>query len=210
MLHIKRRHLPTCKQKKLNAKCMCPVWVDGMQDGRRIRYSLDTSNWEEASRRLLEITSGESAKKDSSIKDAVKDFISEKERQEIKSTKKYSEVLNPLTVYCDARAITTIRALDLQTIRVFLDSLGDSARTKGKKIERLRAFFRHCEELDWCDSNPALKLKKPMVTTPPVVPFTEEHKKPSLRHHQIPHKNSFGYDNRARMRAFVWCSATPL
>ncbi|MGC2210721.1 MAG: site-specific integrase [Candidatus Korobacteraceae bacterium] len=206
MLHIKRRHLPTCKQKKPNAKCMCPVWVDGMQDGRRIRYSLDTSNWEEASRRLLEITADKSARKESSVKDAADSFLTDCERRELKASgsKKYKELLAQLKQHCANRAITTVRALDIAAVKVFMDGWQESSLVQGKKIERMRTFFRYCQEMGWTENNPATNIKKPKVTNKPVVPFSPEEVEAIIKAVDLyPEKNSYGHNNRARMLAFI-------
>jgi hypothetical protein len=45
MLTLYRRHLSSCKQKtkgRQAKKCSCPVWVDGMHEGERVRYTLNT------------------------------------------------------------------------------------------------------------------------------------------------------------------------
>jgi hypothetical protein len=47
-----------------------------MHEGKRSRYSLDTFNWEDGSRNLLEITADKTTK-DSTVIDAVQDFIDE-------------------------------------------------------------------------------------------------------------------------------------
>jgi integrase/recombinase XerD len=205
MLHLKRRHLPTCKHTKINAKCMCPIWVDGMEDGKRVRYSLDMFSWEEASKRLLEITTG-SDKKESTIKDAADDFLLDCKRRELKESglKKYRELLSQIKVYYANRAITTVRALDTAAVRTFMHSWKESSLVQGKKIERLRTFFRYCEEQGWIENNPATKIKKPKVTNKPVVPFTAEQVEAILAAvDQYPERNSYGHNNRARMKAFV-------
>jgi site-specific recombinase XerD len=205
MLKIKRRHLPTCKSTKPNAKCMCPVWVDGMNEGKRTRYSLDTCNWEDASRKLLEITTG-SEKKNSSVVDAVKDFIKDCERRELAASgvKKYKEVLEQLKLYCAGRAITTVRAIDYSAVKTFITELQGSTLIQGKKIERLRTFFRHCLDCGWCETNPAANVKKPKVLNKPVQPFTAEQVAAIIKAtDSYPERNSFGHNNRARMKAFV-------
>jgi hypothetical protein len=47
MLKLYRRHYPACKHSSKGTsytKCACPIWVDGMHEGKRTRYSLDTFN----------------------------------------------------------------------------------------------------------------------------------------------------------------------
>jgi hypothetical protein len=59
MLKLYRRHLDTCSHKSKDSqhvKCSCPIWADGMHEGKGSRYSLDTFHWEDARRKLLEIT----------------------------------------------------------------------------------------------------------------------------------------------------------
>jgi site-specific recombinase XerD len=215
MLKLYRRHIPNdedgkggCKHAakgRKYTKCSCPIWVDGMREGKRSRYSLDSFNWEEASKRLLEITAGES-KQDSTVSDAVKDFNDDCTRRGLKESgaKKYKELLNALLKFCEGRAITNVRALDVVTIKKFVDTFTESTLVQSKKIERLRTFFRHCEDMGWCESNPATKIKKPKVTNKPVQPFTAEQVAAIIKAtDSYPEKNSFGHDNRARMKAFV-------
>jgi site-specific recombinase XerD len=184
------------------------LWAEGTLDGKRIRKSLDTANWELASEKLLKMDAGDDHRKECSVADAVKDFIADCEGRNLgKATiGKYKETLNPLAVYAAGKDITTVRALaDLETLKKYVASLNDSALTTGKKIERIRTFFQHCEELDWCDSNPAKKIKKPIVKTTPMILFsTEEYERIVAAIEQYPTKNSFGFDNRQRLRAFIY------
>lgn len=178
MLKLYRRHLTACKHAEKGtsyAKCACPIWVDGMRDGKRIRYSLNEFNWEEASKRLLEINAREE-RKASTIAAAIKDFHDDNERRGLKSssTKKYKELLAALVKFCDDRAISTVRALDLPVLKKFVETFADSTLVQGKKIERLRTFMRQCEDMGWIDNNPATKIKKPKVKNEPVKPFTDD------------------------------------
>jgi site-specific recombinase XerD len=208
VLKLYRRHRPACKHADKGssyAKCSCPIWVDGMLDGKRVRYSLDLFNWEDASKRLLEI-SAKDEKKDSTVTEAAKSFLEDCESRQLGAAGigKYRETLEAFKMYCAGRAITSVRAVDFPATKKFIDELDDSSLTKGKKIERLRTFFRYCEDMEWCDFNPALKIKKPKVMNKPVVPFTSHELKAIFAAiEKYPSKNSFGYDNQARMRAFL-------
>ncbi len=208
MLKLYRRHLPTCKHAakgSKHTKCACPIWLDGMRDGKRSRRSLDTFNWEEASKTLLELTTG-TDRKQCSVVDAVDDYLDDCARRELKASgiKKYKEILEQLKLHCAGRAITTVRALDLAAVKGFVSELQDSTLVAGKKIERLRTFFRYCLEMGWTESNPALSIKKPKVTNAPVQPFTAEQVEAIIAAvDKYPKKNSYGHDNRARMLAFV-------
>jgi site-specific recombinase XerD len=209
MLKLWRRHLPACPhfdKGRTWAKCSCPIWVDGALDGRRVRKSLDTLNWQRANQILHDMEADPIVTKNSSISDAVPAFITDCERRGLKepTVKKYRETLNPLLRWCASRDITQVRALDFSTVKGYVRDLTDSTLTVGKKIERLRTFFAFCSDEGWCDSNPATKIKKPKVTNTPVIPFTAAQHKAILKAiDTYPIKNSFGYDNRKRVLAFV-------
>jgi hypothetical protein len=50
-LNIHLRHLLSCphRDRRWNfVECYCPVWADGMIDGKRIKRSLRTTDWGEA------------------------------------------------------------------------------------------------------------------------------------------------------------------
>jgi site-specific recombinase XerD len=176
-----------------------------MLDGKRDRRSMDTLNWGVASGKLLELTTG-TDKKECSVVDAAKEFLADCERRELKESgiKKYRELLDQLKLYCAGRAITTIRALDLAAVKKFVEGWQESSLVQYKKIERSRTFFRYCLEAGWMESNPAMSIKKPKIMNKPVQPFTAEQVAAIIKAtDEYPEKNSYGHDNRARMRAFV-------
>jgi hypothetical protein len=83
MLKLWRRHLPECPhidKGRTWVKCACPIWVDGSLDGRRVRHSLDTLNWQRANQIVHDMESDLVVVKNSSISDAVPMFISDCER----------------------------------------------------------------------------------------------------------------------------------
>jgi hypothetical protein len=82
--------------------------VDGYLDGRRVRQSLDTLNWQRANQIVRDMESDLVVVKNSSISDAVPAFISECEKRGLKEPpiKKYRETLNPLLRWCGVRNIT--------------------------------------------------------------------------------------------------------
>ena len=58
--------------------------------------------------------------------------------------------------------------------------------------------------MGWCDHNPATKIKKPIVKSAPVIPFTpDEYKNILSAIDRDPTKNNQGYDVRRRLRAFI-------
>jgi site-specific recombinase XerD len=210
MLKLFRRHVLNCPhQSKGRAfkKCGCPLWAEGTKDGRRIRKSLDTANWEIASDKLLKIDAGVDITKDVTPSKAVEDFLADcKSRNLGNATQlKYRQTLNPLSEWAANNGISTVRALlTVENLKKHVATLTNSPLTLGKKIEQLRTFNTFCLDLEWCDRNIGKKVKKPIVKNPPVVPFTQEQHKAILEAvGKYPTMNSYGHDNRARVLAFV-------
>jgi integrase len=161
---------------------------------------------DDASRKILEKMAEPDQAKDKSISDAVKSFIADCEtRIKAPSVNKYRQTLNPLLQFCSTKGISTVAALaKMDVLRTFVNTWTDAPRTRGKKIERLRTFLEFCKDMAWCQQNPAKKIKRPKITTLPVVPFTAKEYAAILKAiSKYPQKNSFGYNNRKRMRAFI-------
>jgi hypothetical protein len=131
MLRLYRRHIQPdadglggCKHAAMGVEyktCSCPIWVDGMHAGQRVRYSLDTFNWAKANSRLHEIEA-DKAPMESTVVDAVKDYLDDAARRGLKEsgTKKYRELLNALLKFCEGRALTTVRAIDVTMLKKFV------------------------------------------------------------------------------------------
>jgi len=97
-----------------------------------------------------------------------------------------------------------ISQLTSESMLRFRASWTDSPISALKKLERLRSFFRFCAGMKWVDENPVGMLKPPKFHQKPTLPFTgEEFERILAAVEKYPTKNSFGYDNRARLRAFV-------
>lgn len=57
MLRPYRRHLQACPHKSAAYRSWtCPVWTDGLLEGRRIRKSFNTRNWKQAEDLLLQMS----------------------------------------------------------------------------------------------------------------------------------------------------------
>jgi integrase/recombinase XerD len=163
-------------------------------------------NWEIAADKLLKMEAGNDPDKECSVADAIQSFIDDCELRNLKkgTTVKYQQTLNQLSLFAIGQGISTVRALaDLETLKKFIAIQTDSPRTLGKKIERIRTFFRYCEDLDWCEKNPANKIKRPRVQNKPVVPFTAQQYEKILK--TIPKYpiNNNCQNYRERLRAFI-------
>jgi len=196
-------HGPQYRKGENYMKCKCPIWVDIMVQGKRVRKSLNTFDEQEAARKVLEITAG-GGQEDSTVKNAVGDFIEDRKSNNLvdRTIGNYEDMLNHLVQFCETHSITLVRALKYGDFKLFLRALALSNcnRTMRRKIGELRTFTQYCMDMGWRDDNPVLQIKKPKITSAPVVPFTEEEQQaifaavaeyPTSPHH------------RARLLAFI-------
>jgi integrase/recombinase XerD len=87
---------------------------------------------------------------------------------------KYCLLFRHLQEFSQQRGLRYVTGLDLEQVRAFRASWADHNLSAQKKLERLRAFFRFCQDGNWITDNPARKLKNPKITQPPTLPFTRE------------------------------------
>lgn len=66
-----------------------------------------------------------------------------------------------------------IRSIGVEDISSFRGTWKLSPVSAGKKLERLRAFFKFCMEREWIGTNPAKVLKLPKVKPNPTLPFSQ-------------------------------------
>lgn len=208
MLSLYRRHLKKCPQRPKGRawkKCHCPVWADGILDGKDFRASMKTANWEIAAERLLELEAGKSEQK-VSVHTATTLYLKHIEAHNLTKDVRwrYKQLIDELRRFALVKGITGLHQLDTLALRDWQAELTVGPTTQAKRIERVRTFFRYCVENGWLDRNPASALKLPKHKQNPTVPFTdEEWKKILAATDKYPTLNSFGYDNRARVKAFV-------
>ena len=79
-----------------------------------------------------------------------------------------------LEKFCKDHGLVFLSQLNAEQVRNFRNGWTLSPRTAGKHLERMKSFFRFCQDSEYIKHSPAEKLKPPKVTDAPVVPFTEE------------------------------------
>lgn len=86
-----------------------------------------------------------------------------------------------------------IKAISADDVARYRETWKLSPVSAGKKLERLKAFFRFSIERGWRRVNPALSLKAPKGRPKPTLPFTDaEIEKIFGRPRSIPYKGSTG------------------
>ena len=76
MLTLYRRHRATCKYKSHRVKCFCPIWVQWVLRGEKIRRSLDLTNWE-AANKLVRDWEADGRKEVPTVEEAAARFITD-------------------------------------------------------------------------------------------------------------------------------------
>lgn len=187
MLTLYRRHTKLCGQKdRYYRRCKCPVWVEGTTNaGDYIRRSLKLTSWErgELKRRELELgpegLAGDSLRpqnpKRTTIRETISKFCLECEARNLSNStmRKYLTLAKQLQEFASGRLVY-LDEVTTEIAREFRRSWKDGPRAAGKKLERLRAFFKFALENGWLEESPIRHLKVPIVKDKPTLPFSRE------------------------------------
>lgn len=182
-------------------RCKCPVWYFGSLGGRRVRKSLDTTNWEKGEEELRALDPREVPVK-MTLADAGARFISDCERRNgSDTTAKYRLMVEEMKTFLGPLEVQVITVDDLAR---YNETWKMAPITASKKLERLRSFFRFCMDRGWCKGNPAVLVKKPKIKFQQRLPFTESDVEKILWATELyPLKGIYGEESRKRIRAFV-------
>lgn len=200
MLTLFRRHLDTCPhrdQGRAFLKCDCPIHCDGMVKGRRIRESMNTSNWGRATRRMAELeeqaVSGRARKP---VADAVAAFLGSLDIQP-SSMRKYRRILTKLQEHTQREALFTVDRIGLEDLDRYRATRELNALSWSKELQLLRTFFAFCLKRKWTAENPAKEMDMPSDPKPrPRHPYTDAEVASILAA-----CNSFGQSTYERSRA---------
>lgn len=183
-LTLYRRHKRTCPnfgklRRARQVKCTCKFWVDGVLGGREVRLSLDTRDSKKASQKLHEWESKEQVVDRGAavtLEDAWKSLIADLEARKLsdQTIRKYKLLQRQMKAFGEERGLRMLGQFDLDVLSKFRATWKDGPRTAGKKLERLRAFFRFAHDRQWVESNPAAKIKLPKASICPTMPLTPE------------------------------------
>jgi integrase/recombinase XerD len=90
------------------------------------------------------------------------------------TVRKYKLLERQMKAYGEERGLKMLAQFDLDVLSKFRATWKDGPRTAGKKLERLRAFFRFAHDRQWVESNPTVRIKLPKVSIRPTMPLTHE------------------------------------
>lgn len=86
--------------------------------------------------------------------------------------RKYKLLKSRMTAFATDKGLCLLTDFDVDRLSRFRATWKDGPRTAGKKLERLRAFFRFAHDRQWVESNPATRIKLPKVSIRPTMPLT--------------------------------------
>jgi len=179
VLTLYRRHLAECPHAGMGRRyrrCKCPLWVQGTLGGHKLRRALDLTSWEAAQDlvRTWEAQGSISAEL-VRIEDAVRAFLDDAKARALTphTLKNLRAVLDGLQAYCKTKGFGYLKQLDLDALREFRGTWTHAPITQLKKLERLRSFFRFCQQSRWIAENPLAFVKPPKVTQQPTMPFEQ-------------------------------------
>lgn len=170
-LNIWRRHQKDCPHRSKGRawlKCQCPLWADGMIDGKRKREPLKTRNLTEAGRKVAELEARLTEKRERKTVQAAIDAYVPHLSIEASTFKKYSRWLDFMSEYLAAARIEFVDQVKLETLDGY-----KLARQKtvsvlawSKELQFFRQFFEFCKARKWIDENPGKMMKMPRDPQP--------------------------------------------
>ena len=182
MLTPHRRHLKSCKdiRKGWNyTSCECPLWCDGLLNGKRFRKALDTMSLERALLRIKALERGDAdALPDTrsvTISTAIAGYFKEAEERNLKSST-VRRIRPTLAVLADAHGKAALSEMTLDHLRETNRRVGGVPRTQRTTIKQLRAFCAYCVRVHKrsCVDNLAKAMVLPLTDDVPTMPFTPE------------------------------------
>jgi integrase len=113
---------------------------------------------------------------------------------------------NRLLPWCRRKGFTLLKQLNVDALREYRATWPDGPVSAYKNLERLRCFLAFCHQAGWIPQNPAKALKPPRLpekSSKVKVFADEEIEKILAACDSYPRRNSWGEDNRARIRVYV-------
>jgi integrase len=214
MLRIYRRHRTHCPQtSERYRRCSCPIYVEGSLGGETVRKALDQTSCEAASELIASWTAsgkvGVVRADIPSISDAVEKFFADAAARQLQpaTIKKQKNLLEKrLLPWCERKGFRHLQQLDVDALREFRTTWPDGPLSAYKNLERLRSFLSFCQQAGWIEKNPARALKPPKLSdkSTKVKLFTKDQLTKILDAcDEYPEWNSYGHDNRARVRVLI-------
>lgn len=177
--HVYRRHLKACPHRHRGPDytlCNCPLWTYA---GRRLRRSLQTSDWQQALQRLdILIRTGdflEPVHEGTSLSTGVAAYLADCRARALRegTIKSYSATLERLSRWLEPGQGGNISGISTDNLAAWRQARAVAAGTARKELECLRAFFAFCQGRGWTKENPTRALRPPREERLPTLPYTD-------------------------------------
>jgi integrase/recombinase XerD len=182
MLVIYRRHKKACGHREKGRAyrgCHCPIWVDGILAGKEIRQSLKLRDWQKAQGKIREWEAENQiaeTKDPETLAGAWESFISDCKARGLREStiRKHAYLQRQMEGFAKRYGLRDVKEFDVEILTKFRAEWKLQNFAALKQLERLRTFFRFCEDRGWIDDNPARKIRNPKMKERPTLPFAQE------------------------------------
>jgi integrase len=202
MLTLYRRHRAKCKSNARNARCSCPIWIQGTLHGETIRRSLDLTNMVAAIKKK-EQWEVHGIEESISVEDAYDRYLENHRvnHSAVDTLQKHRRLKKLMVEHFGNRLIREISVDDLDRFR---QTWQLSATTTVNTINRVQMFFNFCVKRDWIDKSPARHLTRPKIHEVERKPFEPAEMKAIWEAvDRFPNWGIYGEKTRDRLRAFL-------
>jgi site-specific recombinase XerD len=180
---IFRRHVSSCPFRakgRAHQRCGCPWWADPRPQNPL--KSLGTPDREKARELAREMEDSGRASPSvalaagpMTITDAMEAFSTNLTVRNLSAATKYKHKIleRQLVEFAKNEKLELVIDLDATVIDRFMKSWKDNANSRGKKLERLRQFFKFAVSRKWIEEDPTEGMKGPKARHIQTPPFTE-------------------------------------
>ena len=157
MLTVYRRHAEACPhadQGRAWLKCKCPLWVDGILDGREMRRSLKTRNLQRAYADAERMEGGKMPSQPKPIAELLNQWLATVADKAPETRKKYKRVAALLGEFCRARGVTAAGQIGIEDIDAYPAWRECAAITLRKELETIKAILAWAIERGWLAKQP--------------------------------------------------------
>src|SRR6266852_5236963 len=154
MLILWRRHTRKCPHASREfLKCRCPIWIDWTTEGKRIRKPLNLRDWQAAQLRARHIEAEGLGTHNSvnTIDKAMEQFevyLTKQRNVREPTLRKYKFLFRRLREFCWSRGLIFLNQLSAEEASTFRNTWTLGPLTHVKQLERLKAFFRFCVDME--------------------------------------------------------------
>ncbi|HVB57126.1 MAG TPA: tyrosine-type recombinase/integrase [Candidatus Acidoferrales bacterium] len=120
----------------------------------------------------------------------------------LSTTQKHERLGEQMLLFADHLNLKLLAQIDLDTLSTFYGQWTEGPLTRQKKLECLRAFYRHTAKRKWVTENLALDLIPAKINPKPTMPFSRDEMLRILGALNQ-YAESAGRANAERLRAFV-------